>query len=118
MEEKDILEFCKKIVNKKTLTRKEREYIIELCTKYNISLNTNCQNCYVDACVTIYNLLNNNKSVTTATDTEQKFELKKGIDVLFCGMRINNATLTDALARKIIKLGFNKEYFAKIDYEI
>lgn len=118
MEEKDILVFCKRIVNKKTLTRKEREQIVELCAKYNIKLNTNCQNCYIDACVSIYNLLKNDKNVTTATDTEQKFILKKGVDVIFCGIRINDATITDDLARKIIKLGFNKEYFTKIDDEI
>ncbi len=116
MEEKDILVFCKKIVNKKTPTRKEREQIIELCTKYNVKLNTNCRNCYIDACISIYNLLKNDKKVTTAT--EQKFILKKGVDVLFCGIRINDATLTDDLARKIIKLGFNKEYFTKLDDEI
>lgn len=117
MEEKDILIFCKRVVNKKTPTRKEREQIIELCTKYNIKLNTNCRNCYVDACVSIYNLLKNYKNVT-ATATEQKFEFKKGVDVIFAGMRINDATLTDDLARKIIKLGFNKEYFTKLDDEI
>ena len=55
--------------------------------------------------------------VTSATP-EQKFELKKGVDVIFAGMRINDATLTDDLARKIIKLGFNKRYFAKLDDEI
>ena len=117
MEEKDILVFCKIIVNKKTLTRKEREQIVELCTKYNIKLNINCRNCYIDACVSIYNLLKNDKNVTTATDTEQKYILKKGVDVIFGGIRINDATLTDDLARKIIKLGFNKKYFAKIDDE-
>lgn len=118
MEEKDILVFCKRIVNKKTLTRKESEKIIELCTKYNIKLNINCRNCYVDACVSIYNLLKNDKKITTATATEQKYILKKGVDVIFGGIRINGATLTDDLARKIIKLGFNKKYFAKIDDEI
>lgn len=119
MEEKDILVFCKKIVNKKTLKHKEREQIIELCAKYNIKLNTNCRNCYIDACVSIYNLLKNDKNVTaTATTTEQKFILKKGVDVIFGGIRINDATLTDNLARKIIKLGFNKKYFAKLDDEI
>lgn len=120
MEEKDILVFCKRIVNKKTLTRKEKEQIIELCTKYNIKLNTNCRNCYIDACFSIYNLFKNDKNVTTdtATDTEQKYILKKGVDVIFDGMRINDATLTDNLARKIIKLGFNKKYFAKLDDEI
>lgn len=118
MEEKDILIFCKRVVNKKALTRKEREYIIELCKKYNISLNNNCRNCYIDACVSIYNLLKNDKNITTDTATEQKYILKKGVDVLFGGIRINNATLTDNLARKIIKLGFNTKYFAKIDDEI
>lgn len=117
MEETDILIFCKRIVNKKTPTRKEREQIIELCTKYNVKLNTNCRNCYIDACVSIYNLLKNDMKVTSATP-EQKFELKKGVDVIFAGMRINDATLTDDLARKIIKLGFNKRYFAKLDDEI
>lgn len=117
MEEKDILIFCKKIINKKILTYKEREYIIELCVKYNIKLNKNCQNCYIDACLSIYNLLKNDINVASAT-LEQKYILKNDVDVLFCGIRINNATLTDNLARKIIKLGFNKKYFAKIDDEI
>lgn len=115
MEEKDILVFCKRVVNKKTLTRKEREQIIELCTKYNIKLNTNCLNCYIDACISIYNLLKNDKKITTATTDSRKYILKEGVDVWFGSIRVNAVTLTDELAEKIIAKGFPTRYFEKYE---
>ena len=119
MEEKDILIFCKKIANKRNVTRKEREFIIELCKKYGIELKNNCRNCYIDACLQIYYKIKINitKAEELADETENKFVLKKGVDVIFDGIRINSATINDDLARRVIKLGFSTRYFAKIDYE-
>lgn len=114
---KDI-EKLKEIYRNKTLSKKDKAYIEGLCTEYDVNLNKNCSSCYSDAILILIKKITEENLPKTETATEQKYILKKGVDVLFGGIRINNATLTDNLARKIIKLGFNTKYFAKIDDEI
>lgn len=45
--------------------------------------------------------------------SDRQYVLKKGVDVLFNGLRINDATLTDELAAQIIEQGFATYWFAK-----
>ena len=43
------------------------------------------------------------------------FVLRAGVDVFFRNIRINEATMTDELARDILKKGFPKRFFTKLD---
>jgi hypothetical protein len=43
------------------------------------------------------------------------YVLRKGVDVIFGGIRINEATITDDLARKVLARGFERKYFVKCE---
>ena len=43
------IEKLKEIYKKKTLSKKDKTYIEELCTDYDVKLNKKCSSCYSDA---------------------------------------------------------------------
>ena len=49
-----------------------------------------------------------------ASDT-RRFILKPGVDVYFGNIRVNEATLTDELAERILERGFAADYFVKCE---
>lgn len=83
--------------------------------------NTRCKSCMKDAailCVLKIREQEKEQEKEQAAKDERKFVLKKGVDVIFGypnGVRINELTLTDELACKIMKKGFPTELFEKYE---
>ena len=100
----------------KTVSKKDKTYIEELCTEYNVKLNKKCSSCYSDAILILIKKITeeNLPKKETATD-KRKYILKSGVDVWFGSIRVNAVTLTDDLAEKIIARGFPTRYFEKIE---
>lgn len=103
-------EKMKALAEKSKLTAKEREFIVEHAVKNNISLNTLCKECYRDAAVALYGIYKPKET----TDNGRAYQLREGLDVIFNGYRINEATLTDKLAKRILKQGFPERFFTRI----
>ena len=109
--------YRKKTLSKATLSKKDKAYIEELCTEYDVKLNKNCSSCYSDAILILIKKIteeNLPKKETAITDS-RKYILKSGVDVWFGSIRVNAITLTDDLAERIIARGFPTRYFEKYE---
>ena len=115
------IEKLKELYKSKTLSKKDKAYIEELCTDYDVKLNRKCSSCYSDAIlilikkITEENLPKKETETETATTDSRKYILKSGVDVWFGSVRVNAVTLTDELAEKIITRGFPVRYFEKYE---
>ena len=92
------------------ITNEDKAFIREYASQYGVELpkdKPNCKSCYVDAAVLIY------KEIKDAEPkpTDRKYVLRDGVDVIWRGVRINEASVTDELAEKWIANGFPKMYF-------
>ena len=111
------IEKLKELYRNKSLSKKDKAYIEELCTAYDVRLNKKCSSCYSDAILILIKKIteeNLPKKETTTTDN-RKYILKSGVDVWFGSIRVNTVTLTDDLAQKIIARGFPTRYFDKYE---
>lgn len=114
MSNEEMLAKIRQIVNKaaRTLTDEDKSFLLFAAEQANVqrSGKSGCVKCWHDLAVRCYEAL-------TAEDVQQDdgraYILKQGVDLIFCGIRINAATLTDELAEKIIARGFDTNYFAK-----
>ena len=110
------IEKLKELYRNKTLSKKDKTYIEELCTEYNVKLNKKCSSCYNDAAIILIKKITeeNLPKKETATDN-RKYILKSGVNVWFGSIRVNAVTLTDELAERIIARGFPTRYFEKYE---
>ena len=111
------IEKLKELYRNKSLSKKDKTYIEELCTAYDVHLNKKCSSCYSDAILILIKKITeeNLSKKETATTDDRKYILKSGVDVWFGSIRVNAVTLTDALAEKIIAMGFPTRYFDKYE---
>ena len=111
------IEKLKELYRNKTLSKKDKTYIEELCTAYDVHLNKKCSSCYSDAILILIKKITeeNWPKKETATTDDRKYILKSGVDVWFGSIRINAVTLTDDLAQRIIAMGFPTRYFDKYE---
>ena len=113
---KDI-EKLKELYRNKTLSKKDKTYIEMLCATYYVKLNKKCSSCYSDAILILIKKITeeNLPKKETATTDNRKYILKSGVDVWFGSIRVNEVTLTDELAQRIIARGFPMRYFDKFE---
>ena len=111
--------YKKKTLSKATLSKKDKAYIEELCTAYDVKLNKKCSSCYSDAILILIKKITEKnlpkKETATAKTDNRKYILKAGVDVWFGSIRVNAVTLTDDLAQRIIARGFPVRYFDKYE---
>ena len=109
----------KELYRNKSLSKKDKAYIEGLCTSYDVHLNKKCSSCYSDAILILIKKITEEnlpkKETETATTDSRKYILKSGVDVWFGSIRVNEVTLTDDLAEKIIARGFPTRYFEKYE---
>lgn len=114
MERNEIKARVREIVNKpaRELTAEDKSFLTEAAAELEIESVTKagCKKCWHEVAMRIAIALNNNQPADE--DNKRAYVLREGVDLLFGGIRINAATLTDELARKIIERGFDKKYFA------
>ena len=113
------IEKLKELYRSKTLSKKDKAYIEELCIDYDVKLNRKCSSCYSDAILILIKKITEEnltkKETETATTDSRKYILKAGVDVWFGSIRVNAVTLTDELAQRIIAMGFPTRYFEKYE---
>ena len=111
------IEKLKELYRNKSLSKKDKTYIEELCTAYDVHLNKKCSSCYCDAILILIKKITeeNLPKKETATTDNRKYILKSGVDVWFGSIRVNAVTLTDDLAQRIIARGFPTRYFDKYE---
>lgn len=107
-----VLEQLKVIAGKTAnkITREDKDLIRQYAGAYGVVLpkdKPNCKSCYVDAAVQIWKAI----KAEQGKPTDRKWVLKDGVDVIWRGIRINEASCTDEMAEKWIAGGFPKIYF-------
>lgn len=97
------------------LTKEQLSRVREIAEELGVSLPTKrqCKLCWINTAVECYSRLEEKSAMTDANNEGRKYVLKPNVDLFFGSVRVNAATITDELAEKIIKRGFNKKYFEK-----
>ena len=113
------IEKLKELYRNKSLSKNDKTYIEMLCATYYVKLNKKCTSCYSDAILILIKKITEEnlpkKETATATTDNRKYILKSGVDVWFGSIRVNEVTLTDDLAQRIIARGFPVRYFEKYE---
>lgn len=116
MDNANLIEQLRAICNAEKITAEQKQLVLDTCKELDIKVaKTNCKSCIFDAAVQCYNALVKQQAANGEESTEPGVEyvLRDGVDVLFGGLRINAATLTDELARDIVERGFPLRKFSK-----
>lgn len=95
----------------------DRAFILMLADELGVTFDPSkkrCKSCWLDAAVEC------SKKIKEMQGTEQvpdgrKYVLKTGVDVYFGSARVNSGTLTDELAERLLKRGFDKRFFEKCE---
>ena len=113
----EILERVKKIAkDPKTMTADDRAFLREVAPQFGVEIkNTRCKDCYTDAAILCAIECKKMLAPENPQDEQRRYILKSGVDVYFGSIRVNEITLTDELAERIIKRGFERKYFAKCE---
>lgn len=103
----------------KQVTNEDKDFIRDLAPRYGVELpkeKPNCKSCYVDAAVAIYKAIKdaqNVEQVNSLKETKQPdksqengLKLKAGVDVIWRGLRINEASATAENLRAWVDNGF------------
>ena len=102
---------AKELASKKTLTKVEKAFLTDEATRLNINfeIRPDCSSCYQDLALQIYKLEKENVPVEETT-TIPKYKLIKGFDSIIVGTgeRINEATITDQIAKRLYDAGMTK----------
>lgn len=121
MSKEEIKNKLREIVNKsaQALTAEDKEFLENLGAELGIQRGgkSGCVKCWHDFAMQCWQGVTANEEEETpkSAQTACKYILKKGVDLIFGSIRVNEATLTDELAEKIIARGFEKKWFEKCE---
>lgn len=121
MNNEEIKDKLREMVNKsaRLITDEEKEYLKQLAEKLSITpeVKNNCAKCWHSLAMECWQNIaaQEEKDAPKSAKTDRKYVLKKGVDLLFGSIRVNEATLTDELAEHIIARGFEKKWFEKCE---
>lgn len=111
---------AKELAAKTTLTKKEKDFLIAEAKRLNIEFEVrpDCGNCYQDLALQIY-LAEKEAEVELpelSDLSDKKYVLKEGTDFIIVGTgeRVNEATLTDEMAERLVAKGLTK-FFEKYE---
>lgn len=98
------------------MTPANKAYLLQVCEALGIGKpkNARCANCWRDAATLCWIEARMRLEGRASGKQMHGYALREGVDVLYMGQRINAATLTDELARRILDNGFPPSYFAHI----
>ena len=103
--------------NKSAISTEDRAFVREVAPEFGVEIrNTRCKDCYADAAVLC--LIEARKRIAPEQKPEEdkrKYILKAGTDVYFGHVRVNEATITDELAARLIERGFERKFFVKCE---
>jgi hypothetical protein len=103
----------------KQVTNDDKDFIRDLAPRYGVELpkeKPNCKSCYVDAAVAIYKAIKDEKNTEQVNNTQETkqhakskengLKLKAGVNVIWRGVRINEASATPENLHVWVNNGF------------
>lgn len=90
-------------------TAEDKNFITELSDQMGVEFHPKkkCVSCWLDQVVLL-------RSILKAKESTCAYVLKPGLDFIWNGLRVNNETLTDEIAEKLIRKGLPVILFEKI----
>lgn len=113
---KEVLERVERMAkDPKTITNDDRAFLREVAPQLGVTIkNTRCKDCYTDAAILC--VLKCREQLQPEQDEDgRRYVLRKGVDVYFGTIRVNEATITDELAARLIERGFERKFFVKCE---
>ena len=94
------------------ITKEDKSYLKELAKQYNVDINAckGCPNKWADLAVELYSKIKHDAE----PEAGEHYQLKEGVDVIYGGVRVNEANITDEFAEQLIARGFPRRFFAHI----
>lgn len=109
------MENLRNIISKKTLSKSDKAYILEVAQDNNFAyndFNPKCGDCYKDLAILLLQHLEEQTPEIETEPAERKIKIKKGVDIFVNGVRVNSHTIrTDEQARALLDIGLKKKYF-------
>lgn len=111
------MEELKELFNVETLTDEQKSRVREIAAGLGIDISyvdsgcCTCKDRWRDAIVACYN----SSVVKENLNTDARYVLRSGVDVLFHGQRVNALNMSDEYAEELIFAGFPPQLFARID---
>ena len=100
--------------NPQSMTKDDRDFVKACADELGVKIkNTRCRSCYYDAALDCVVRINEKPEEKAAETDDRRYILRNGVDLLFGDIRVNEATMTDELAERIIARGFETKYFEK-----
>lgn len=107
------------------LNAETKKIVRDACKELGVTIKkSSCKNCLIDAAIVCYAKLKAEQPKEEQPQPEQaekpkeeagpEYVLLPGLDIMFLGLRINDRTINDSLARYILTQGFPRGYFAKL----
>lgn len=113
------------------LTSEDKKFVSDIATEHGVTIRSKrCNSCYIDAAVEVFGLLSKQNAGEAETDKNCQYVLKQGVDILFNGIRVNEATITDEKQRRSsvkvsvlsfrqtadrMRIDLNTKYLANVD---
>ena len=103
----------KELFNKPNLTLEDKQFIKDLSTQLNVKFVERefCSDCYKDQIMVLLKVLTQQKIDNGEITAD--YVLRPDIDVIYNGLRINNATLTNDIAEEFLRMGL-RHWFMKV----
>ena len=103
----------KELFNKQNLTLEDKQYIKDLSVQMNVKFVERefCSDCYKDQIMVLLKVLTQQKIDNGEITAD--YVLRPDIDVIYNGLRINNATLTNDIAEEFLRMGL-RHWFMKV----
>ena len=103
----------KELFNKPNLTIEDKQFIKDLSTQLNVKFVERefCSDCYKDQIMVLLKVLTQQKIDNGEITAD--YVLRPDIDVIYNGLRINNATLTNDIAEEFLQMGL-RHWFMKV----
>jgi hypothetical protein len=108
------MERLREIINKKKINKVDKMYIDERAQDSNFvyDLHSTCSECYRDKAIMLLKHLQENDISQEVSVSVRKIRVKKNIDIIVNGMRVNDVTIkTDEQAQHLLDMGLSKKYF-------
>lgn len=97
-------------------TQEDKQFIKETAAALGVEFTPRprCKNCYADTALILWRKLAENEQ----QDDGREWVLRPRVDILFSGVRVNEATLTDERAAHLVALGLPLSFFAKYPADV
>lgn len=113
MENEEIKERIREIINTPAsmLSNSDKQFLLDAGQQVGVPKGT-CKRCWHDYAMRVWKALDVEQQEEQDT---RAYVLRDGVDVFFGNIRVNDATLTEDLARYLLDHGFNRKYFKKCE---